>query len=1046
MALIGSVSGSHTKLADGTTYIEAGSNITIASGSGNSITITGTNTTYTAGDGLDLSGTAFSTDLKSGGGLKIDATELAVEVNDFAGTGLEDDGSDNLRISSAAAGNGLTGGAGSALAVGAGTGISVASTVVGVDNTVVATLSGSQFSGNVGVTGSISASGQLSGSSVFVDIISGSLTTLTDGRPLILGGGATSVSSGSPDKPGQITISSVDTNYTAGDGLDLSGTSFSTDLKTAGGLEIDSTELAIDNSVVATVSGSTFTGAVKFNSGLSGSLTHLADGSPLIIGGANITVSSASGENITIAGSGDTTYTAGNGLDLSGTTFSTDLKAGSGLVIDSTELSIDHSIIPATSGAIFSGDVGITGSLSTTGRAEVDRLEVGGGFGSTGVSITSAGAIMMNSSIKVAGGAIQDSAGNNNILISGGNTQITGDLTANTGIKISSNALTASDGGKPIIWDTDDNVTIAGGLKISNNAITSSAGNAYPLVWDSTGNIINDVTFKSVAGGTTFPTISLESTDLSANDSSELRFKKYDTAIADNSLMGEIYFMAGEVEGSYYSAAGIAGSCDGNWIDGSSRPGKLNFYTTGENSTSITSRMTINEHGDVDLVKNLYVAGNIFASGSIGGSIDTTNLTLSGDLAVNGGEITCTGTLTLDVVTDIILDAGGANVTVKDGGVTTLDIVSNGTTNVTLDAPGDIILDASGGQTYFSVDGANGAFIEGDATPRLYFYNSGAVYGATDLRIESVAGDVYIEAGDDIFNSLGATDRIYFGAGSSTYDHYFDNCNRSGADTSNALVIGGNTGLSSAQGNRGLRLNWYTAAASTYITNGLYIQRGYDTTNDNSAYRIQADGSGGSTYSNTFTAGHDTSCQYHERMLPGMIVESTGEEFVDLDDKFHIALPRTRVCTIDGSKNVFGVITADRKPEYDGEGNLIPYDVGDEIQEFGPEYVVNGWWMTPAVKAYGNGRVGEDEHHIATYGLGDSNIWVTNINGNLESGDLVESSVVGGYGRKQDDDIIRSKTIGKLTVTPDWDNITDTVEHDGQTYKKCLAVALLYCG
>jgi len=42
---------------------------------------------------------------------------LAVDVSDFAGTGLEDDGAENLRIAATAAGDGLTGGAGSALAV-----------------------------------------------------------------------------------------------------------------------------------------------------------------------------------------------------------------------------------------------------------------------------------------------------------------------------------------------------------------------------------------------------------------------------------------------------------------------------------------------------------------------------------------------------------------------------------------------------------------------------------------------------------------------------------------------------------------------------------------------------------------------------------------------------------------------------------------------------------------------------------------------------------------------------------------------------------------
>jgi len=69
-------------------------------------------------------------------GLRKDASEnLAVDVSDFAGTGLEDDGSENLRIAAAAAGDGLTGGGGSALAVGAGDGIDVAVDAVAVDVT-----------------------------------------------------------------------------------------------------------------------------------------------------------------------------------------------------------------------------------------------------------------------------------------------------------------------------------------------------------------------------------------------------------------------------------------------------------------------------------------------------------------------------------------------------------------------------------------------------------------------------------------------------------------------------------------------------------------------------------------------------------------------------------------------------------------------------------------------------------------------------------------------------------------------------------------------
>jgi hypothetical protein len=59
----------------------------------------------------------------------------------------------------------------------------------------------------------------------------------------------------------------------------------------------------------------------------------------------------------------DTTYTAGDGLDLTGTVFSTDVKANSGLVIDTTELSIDLSA-SAITGTLGVADGG-TGASAT---------------------------------------------------------------------------------------------------------------------------------------------------------------------------------------------------------------------------------------------------------------------------------------------------------------------------------------------------------------------------------------------------------------------------------------------------------------------------------------------------------------------------------------------------------------------------------------------------------------------------------------------------------------------------------------------------------
>ena len=81
--------------------------------------------------------------------------------------------------------------------------------------------------------------------------------------------------------------------------------------------------------------------------------------------GSNITITEGSG-SITIAATDtNTTYTAGEGLDLTGTVFSADLKANGGLVIESTELAVDLGA-SAITGTLAVGDGG-TGATTLTG-------------------------------------------------------------------------------------------------------------------------------------------------------------------------------------------------------------------------------------------------------------------------------------------------------------------------------------------------------------------------------------------------------------------------------------------------------------------------------------------------------------------------------------------------------------------------------------------------------------------------------------------------------------------------------------------------------
>ena len=89
---------------------------------------------------------------------------------------------------------------------------------------------------------------------------------------------------------------------------------------------------------------------------------------------------------------------------------------------------------------------------------------------------------------------------------------------------------------------------------------------------------------------------------------------------------------------------------------------------------------------------------------------------------------------------------------------------------------------------------------------------------------------------------------------------------------------------------------------------------------------------------------------------------------------------------------------------------------------------------------------GSGNFHLHTNSIGEGSVWVTNVNGEIENGDLVESSVIKGYGRKQDDDIMRSKTVAKVTENIDWDNISDTITFSGSAYKKHKAGVTFHCG
>jgi hypothetical protein len=200
--------------------------------------------------------------------------------------------------------------------------------------------------------------------------LSGSLTTLSDGTSYLVAGSGIQITTGSN---GSVTITSYVTGTSGG-----TITSVSAGLGLVGGGTSGSVTLAIDDSIVATLSGATFTGPVLFNGGLSGSLTHLSDGSSFLIAGDNITITTGSTGAITIS-STSPTGSAGT---------ITEIIAGLGLVGGGTSgsvtLAVNDSVVATISGSTFTGPVNFNAGLS----GSLTRLVDGSPYLLAGTNVT----------------------------------------------------------------------------------------------------------------------------------------------------------------------------------------------------------------------------------------------------------------------------------------------------------------------------------------------------------------------------------------------------------------------------------------------------------------------------------------------------------------------------------------------------------------------------------------------------------------------------------------------------------------------------------
>ena len=144
--------------------------------------------------------------------------------------------------------------------------------------------------------------------------------------------------------------------------------------------------------------------------------------------------------------------------------------------------------------------------------------------------------------------------------------------------------------------------------------------------------------------------------------------------------------------------------------------------------------------------------------------------------------------------------------------------------------------------------------------------------------------------------------------------------------------------------------------------------------------------------------------------LEGLIVSANKNQYFDIQEeivtgvqaiKINESLPLVSISNVAYDKSCFGVISGSE-------------DTNDR------EYS-QGSFVSVLKKQEGDIRA-----HINS--VGEGAIWVTNLNGTLESGDYITTSNIAGYGQKQDSEFLANYTVAKITMDCDFEPTTQPVQ------------------
>jgi len=144
--------------------------------------------------------------------------------------------------------------------------------------------------------------------------------------------------------------------------------------------------------------------------------------------------------------------------------------------------------------------------------------------------------------------------------------------------------------------------------------------------------------------------------------------------------------------------------------------------------------------------------------------------------------------------------------------------------------------------------------------------------------------------------------------------------------------------------------------------------------------------------------------------LEGLIVSADNNKYIKMSGGIEVgsnaittneSLPVVSLSNVVTDKKCFGVISASEDPEQRSDAY--------------------GSFITPFDKEKGDTRV-----YINS--VGEGAIWVSNIDGNLESGDYITTSNIVGYGQKQEGAGLMNYTVAKITMDCDFEPATQPIQ------------------